>query len=384
MGIFKFDDDPLKHFVRTDGWLPTCSRRRKRMRTGKKSKYIREPKYFTFCAVGAIDVLLLAVHNVIKPSENGFETVYFFDRDRESVIATQRRIPGATGFVGDFVSVVLADEHEDIVRNIEEGGAPLDPLATPTAEDDTLTTRTKQLQREELRRLISSFPFDVINLDIEEYVFRPREELPGKLLAAFRRILEWQRLPLKFGKNRKADIDEFSLLFTTKIGPPNLPEDYLARLSECVRENVNLDGDLGVILEARAGTVDIDEIRLANFELFFKIALPKILARTLMEQDWYVDPEHGIKIYEFQRTYPSGGSYTMLHFVMDIRRHRPPVNKRLPGEASEEAAEAYVRVIRHLFATAEIQVSDATIDTRAIKEGLEAVVARGKEYSQEP
>jgi hypothetical protein len=385
MGTFKYEKDLLKHFIRTDGWLPLCKQRRRLIRAKKTPKNIRELRYFTFCAIGAIDVLMLDVHKVITPSERGFESVFFFDKDRESVLETQSRIPGATGFVGNFVKLVTSEDFEDPGDEDDDpaeqpdAGAN-DPLRSPEGELNTKEVREKALQQEERRRFASCFPFDVINLDLEEYVFKPSEELPGKLLKALRKVLRWQQRPVRISSKRKTQLDGFSLMFTTKIGPDNLPDDYLARLQNSLATNLRRDEHLAPVLLGRAGTTDIAALRQDNFEVFFKLAVPKVLVNTLMSEDWYVEPEKGIKIYEFQRDF-DGGNYKMLHMVMDIRRHDPPRGKRLDGETSAVAAAAYQEVVRHLFANAEIIVSDNTIDVPALTESLNEVIERGQKYS---
>src|ERR1700722_7437800 len=193
MGTFKYEKCLLKHFIRTNGWLPLCRQRRKAIRSKVKAKNQRDLRYFTFCAVGAIDVLMLDVHDILNPTEQGFETVVFFDKDEESVIETQTRIPGSVGFVGDFVKLVTSldsDDDPDIERLIEGND---DFLASPEIEEDTADVRGAKRDREQLQQFFKRFPFDVINLDLEEYVFKPSEELPGKLIKAFRRILMWQQ-----------------------------------------------------------------------------------------------------------------------------------------------------------------------------------------------
>lgn len=376
----------LKHFIRTDGWLPACKRRRKLIRTKKTAKNIRELRYFTFCAIGAVDVLMLDVHRVISPSDQGFESVFFFDKDRESVLETQSRIPGATGFVGDFVKLLTSDELEEPEGEADLTGRPedeaSDPLKSPEAELNTKEVRERALQQEELRRFVSCFPFDVINLDLEEYVFKPSEQLPGKLLKALRKLLRWQQRTVKVGSKRRPPLEGFSLMFTTKIGPDNLPDDYLARLQNSLALNLRRDDQLGPVLRERVGTDDVAELRRTNFEVFFKLAIPKVLANTLMSEDWYIDPEQGIRIYEFQREF-EGGNYKMLHMVMDIKRHDPPRGKRLDGESSIAAGEAYQEVVRRLFAQPEIVVADNTIDGPALTKSLDEIVARGQEYSGE-
>lgn len=382
METFKYERDLLKHFIRTDGWLPLCKQRRRKIRYKVAAKNLRALRYFTFCAVGAIDVLMLDVHNILNPTDRGFETVVFFDKDQESVIETQTRIPGSIGFVGDFVKLVTAldsDDGPDIERLIEGEGA--DFLASPEAEQDTAAVRGEARDREQLRQFFERFPFDVINLDLEEYVFKPSEELPGRLIKAFRRILTWQQRPVKISEHNQKLLDGFSLMFTTKIGPRNLPEDYLARLQNRVHENLQRDNDLNGILQGRAGTADVAALREGNFELFFKLAIPKLLAHTLMAQDWYIDPDRAITIYEFERTF-EGGSYKMLHIVMDIKRHVPPRHQRLDGEHSPVAAEAYQNVIRRLFQQAEIVVAEDRLDQVALKASLDEIIKRGDKYRE--
>jgi hypothetical protein len=386
MGTFKYERDLLKHFIRTDGWLPLCRQRRRKLRHKVTAKNLRDLRYFTFCAVGAIDVLMLDVHNVLNPTDQGFETVVFFDKDQESVIETQTRIPGSVGFVGDFVKLVTtldSDDGPDIERLIESEAE--DFLASPEAEQDTAKVRGEARDREQLRRFFERFPFDVINLDLEEYVFKPSEELPGKLIRAFRRILTWQQRPVKISEHNQKLLDGFSLMFTTKIGPGNLPEDYLTRLQNSLHENLQRDNDLNGILQGRAGTADVAALRQANFELFFKLAIPKLLAHTLMSQDWYIDSDRGITIYEFERQF-EGGSYKMLHIVMDIKRHEPPRHKRLDNEHSAVAAEAYQNVVRRLFQDAEIVISEDRIDQDGLRDSLTAsldeIIQRGDKYRE--
>ena len=381
MGTFKYERDLLKHFIRTDGWLPLCRQRRKTIRSKVRARNIRDLRYFTFCAVGAIDVLMLDVHNILNPTDRGFETVVFFDKDKESVIETQTRIPGSVGFVGDFVKLVTSlDTDDDLnIERLIEGDDDL--LASPEVEEDTADVRGAKRDREQLHQFFRRFPFDVINLDLEEYVFKPSEELPGKLIKAFRRILMWQQRPVVLNSGSQKLLDGFSLMFTTKIGPPNLPEDYLTRLQASLHDNLQRYDDLNAILQGRAGTVDVAALREANFQLFFKLAIPKLLAQTLMSHDWYVDPARGIKIYEFERPF-EGGSYKMLHIVMDIKRHEPPRHRRLDGEHSAVAAEAYQDVIRRLFQQAEIIVLEDGLDRDALTASLDQIIQRGDKYRE--
>src|ERR1700688_2354539 len=104
---FAFEDCLLKHYIRKEVWLPFCRDRLRKIRAAEP-KQPRRLRYFTFCAVGALDVLLLDRERVIRKSNNDeFDTVVFFDRSDEAIIETRKRIPGANGFPGDFAEIIL-------------------------------------------------------------------------------------------------------------------------------------------------------------------------------------------------------------------------------------------------------------------------------------
>src|SRR5208283_2211413 len=241
---FKFEDCLLKHYVRTQGWLPLCRARKLKVNRGVPEKLRRRIRYFTFCAVGAIDVLMLDVAKVLRPSSGDkFNTVVFFDKDADAVNETQKRIPGAIGFPGNFTYVVLAiDPDEDMHKD-------RDYLAPPNDETDQYTTRKRQLTLDQRRKFIRTFPFDVINLDLEEFIFKPNDPFPGKVVNALRKVFEWQRLPLP--QLNDAPLEGFTLMFTTQIGPPNISDEYVNMLREYLVHNLEADSSLGELLQTK-------------------------------------------------------------------------------------------------------------------------------------
>jgi hypothetical protein len=146
-------------------------------------------------------------------------------------------------------------------------------------------------------------------------------------------------------------------MFTTQIGPPNLGDDYLAMLEGYLRRNLQDDPALVAVLMQRTGVDDPGTLRNQDFSEFFRLAMPKIIAYIALEEDWFIDPDHGITIYEFERPSESG-PYKMLHLVMDIKRQTPPKDGRPPGQRGENVGEAYRTVVRGIFENAQIAVSD--------------------------
>jgi hypothetical protein len=373
---FKYEDDLLKHYIRTEAWLPLCRRRLRSLRNQSTAKTMRRLRYFTFCAVGAIDVLMLDVEKVLVRSDSrGFDTVCFFDKSRECVLETQKRIPGAIGFPGDFTQIVLADDPDE--DDLLNGQQSLEPIEV---QEDVYESRRAQLELATRREFVRHFPFDVINLDLEEFLFKPRDPRPGKVINAMRKVFQWQRNKFRLtNAAHRQQIDGFSLMFTTQIGPPSMSEDYSKMLLDCISDNMKRNRDLAQPLIARAGISDAAVLLANDFDLFFKLAMPKLIASALMEEDWYVDPEPGIAIFEFER--PSkDGPYKLLHLIMDVKRHWPPRDKRAPGAMSTVAEQAYQEVILRLFKEPEQLVTNDVLDGDKLRLSLERIKGRRRKY----
>jgi hypothetical protein len=376
--MINFDEDILKHYVRTKGWLPACQRRLTRLRSGRKAREQRRLRYFTFCAVGAVDVLMLDVAQIVRQSTNNrFDTVCFFDKSREDVVETQRRIPGAIGFPGDFVTTVLLNDPEEAL--LAESADSLAPL-----EHDADERRNRELQVRlgERRDFLKQFPFDVINLDLEEYLFKSSQAMPGRVVSALRKILGWQRYPLKRKGFPAERLAEFTLMFTTQVGPREMGSDYLAMLTRRIDDNLAADNALRQSLVERTGASDGAALLGSDFAMFFEFAVPKVLMHTLIEEDWHVDEAHGLKIFEFERD-SEAGPYKMLHFVMDVIRNNPPKENRAPGDDCEAAMVAYRAVAHQVFRELPIPVRLADIDAGELIPTLDQIKARRRKYCPE-
>jgi len=346
-GEFQFEDCLLKHYVRRDVWLPECKSRLKEIRSsvGKHKKgQPRRLKYFTFCAVGALDVLLLDRAKVIRRSSSKeFDTVFFFDRSEDSVIETRKRIPGAVGFPGDFVKVVL------------EAGASLG-LAPPSNAENTKEVRQQQQIRAQHERFLAAFPFDVLNLDVEQYLFKPKEQMPGKLTAALRHIFQWQKREGLSPDGQKYSVNEFTLMFTTQVGPTNLTDEYLAYLRDsCLQQNLNTYEELNAPFLVRSNGKNVANFFADDFAGAFKLAVPKSLAELALEADWYVDDSDGISVYQFDRE-SVDGPYTMLHMTMNVCRQKPTKEQRAPGQKLADVEASHKGTIVQLFESPPIDV----------------------------
>jgi len=322
---------------------------------------------------------MLEVAQVIKRSKAGrFDTVVFFDKNSDLVQKTQQRIPGAIGFPGDFVKVVLLDDPDDGIVI-----AGQDSLLPQVNYDDDLRVRQRQILVDQHHGFIRHFPFDVINLDLEEFLFKPTEALPGQVVNAMRKVFEWQGRSFVTPQNgREQYLDGFSLMFTTRIGPANINEEYLGMLRGYLEDNLRNDETLLPIFQERTGGIDsIANLQQNNFELFFLLATPKVLSSILIESDWYIDPETGINIYEFERTTPGVVPYKMLHLVMDVKRQMPFRVFRPPRVGlAWDVQEAYRTVVHQIFTKCEVTVTLENIDQVALQESLDRIIEQRRLY----
>jgi hypothetical protein len=361
MPKFKYDNCTSKQYVREFGWIPEARARLRRIAesTARKNN-IRRLRYLTFCAEGALDVIALRNAKVIKRSKDDlYDTVTFFDFAPQAVDKTLSLIEGATGIPFDFFDLMSLDYAE------VPDGRKEDDLVRHQEENDITFTEKKQ---EYLYSAFQeSFPFDLINLDVERYVIIPSEQLPGRLLAAWDKMLEWQKRN-GLHQRKPYGIDQFTLLFTTKIGPKNLPDQHRAALVGVLENNLLDMPELKAILVERYGSETAEALFAKNFDEFLKLAVPKALISRAVIKDWILDSELSYRAFEFRRRPEGVDPYTMLHYILHFRRCVPSVTAQLnPHPLPHMIRAAYASAVKVVF-------SSPTEDVDILKVGKEAVL----------
>ena len=133
---FAFEDCLLKHYIRKEVWLPFCRDRLRKIRAATP-KNPRRLRYFTFCAVGALDVLLLDREKVIRKSTTDeFDTVFFFDKSEEAIVEIR---------IGPRVARSSRDQDQDASRfsaKRERDGAMNSRLSVETRPSTQSEVRT--------------------------------------------------------------------------------------------------------------------------------------------------------------------------------------------------------------------------------------------------
>lgn len=336
-----WDDCPKKHFVRRHGWVEAGIVRKIALFKNVPKSRRRQLRLFTFCAAGAVDVYTLKLADIVTTDTRDlFTAVSFCERDSGVEAYIRRALPGAIPFIGEFENLVLLPE--------EYRALAVDPAYDPQTSGD-YSAKDREIARRiiEHREFKESFPYDILNLDFCGYFYKNREPFPGKLFQALRQVMKWQRESVV--KGGAEFISGFTLLLTTSLGPTDLADAYERELVSCIASNLEANGELGDILEGRFGIRDAAQLFAEQFEEFFILALPKIITRLLLQEDWFVDHGQPFQVYSFDRSVENTNDvYKMLHIVFQVKRQDPPREARGLGD-SVEATEAYTSVVRSIF-----------------------------------
>jgi len=317
-------------------------------------------KYFTFCASNAIDVFMLAKADLIPASDRsrGFETVYFCERNAAEYEKTISLV-GQNGFLGKFESLVLFEEDND-TRQFGLDDNPPQHI------------RRKLQDKEQHERFVKSFPFDVINLDMNGVFFPPKAGTISPMLEITRRILDWQQARDATDGHKSR---EFTLLLTSHVSAADANTDAINQLVQRMSLNRDESEEFRTAYQKRFGEVEPEELAEENFPDFFAAALPKVLVRDALDRGW--EPEYrGIFLYE--RVVPSGERrYHMMSSVTHFKRARlPECIDNLVDTAFGQNVESYrditTQVLEHEFCYCDDALQDTDVNVE-VKQHLDAV-----------
>ena len=338
MGHIDYDKDILKHFIRTNGWLPAC--RQQALIVEKRPK--KYPlRYFTFCASGAMDVFMLEKENILTRSRrNGrLEGVYFCEESPED-FGTIARLIGSPeqGFLGEFDKIVLFTDDRDTTGK---------DLYTNAGDYYPEAVRTKLRYKDAQRRLRAALPFDIINLDVYGLMFPskrdPRKYAIAPLIDSIKQLLQWQS-EAQFSKN--CPCQQFTLFLTSHIDPTKTNQDAIEQLANRLADNINTNSEFRSAFVHQYGHQDVDKLIKDNFAEFFGLALPKFLiADALFNLGWEVTsgPTY---LYNRQDKREQDRTYQMMHMI-SVYRRIPDAKRRLDNPQVSKYTTAITQLINN-------------------------------------
>jgi hypothetical protein len=184
------------------------------------------------------------------------------------------------GFLGKLEDVVLFRDDdftaqfptpESIARKLEDEG-----LQDELEKVDKLTLKRTHFN------VMSSFPYDFVNLDFCEYYY---PQPPGMLRVndTVKKVLEWQTRPSDDGNDVR--VQEFILAVTCRHDG-DFPTEAETRLMELIRSNCADSRQYRAEVEKTRGSVRVEEWIARDREDFFFSGWPKDIARSAKEYGW--------------------------------------------------------------------------------------------------
>jgi|GEM_PF-6223238 len=331
-----YDSDPIKHYVRYDGWLEAFRYQHDRVDTAIRDKRRKQPfTYFTFCASNAIDVFMLEKEGfLVRDEASGrLNHVYFCEKDDGEFAQIVNLIKSEqAGLNGDFKEIVLFEDDDDT-----HGKDAVDMEGrTPDK-----AVRDKFRYKELHRRFRNLFPLDVINLDVHGVFFPQHENKYSAMLRAVKKIFEWQEQSLSGEDNHRCE--RFTLMLTTHLEEGFLKAEAVGEMEEIVRDNIANHREFSEAFNAKFGHTDPGALRVADFPTFFSVTLPKLIAPLAREHGWF--GEHR-RIYTYTRsTHAEGPDYHMMSSVINYQKLPPELDRlpRLFDDLPNEFVNRYVR-----------------------------------------
>lgn len=358
-----YERDPLKHFVRKEGWLTAAKQQKHVIRNRSKRIPLR---YFTFCAAEAIDVFMLEREGIINRSAKTgrLEGVYFCEKDLQSfgIIADLIGSP-ENGFQGEFEKIVLfKDDDETMDKTIEDEQEDQDPY--------TPEMRAKLRYKDKHHRLREAFPFDIINLDVCGVMFPPKRNIMAPLLESIIQILDWQtksKFPIS-----EQECKRFTLFLTSHIDPSDTNKEAIEQLENRVIENINMNGDFRSAFVRRYGHDQVKKFVNENFPEFFCVAVPKfIIHEALFRFGWKVTCG---PTYLYNRDYrrEENKQYQIMHSV-SVYERIPGFGNSLDTPHTNQYTQSVTQLISDQIKWVDKTIGDPVI-ARELEEDLNQII----------
>lgn len=273
----KWWDDLKKHRKRLEHWLPHWKA------LAAKIGDERPIRYFTLCARSMIDVFLLVDEGLLKvdPESHSISRVQFCESDKDQFTEIREMIAREdAGFLGRLEEVVLFEDDDFTAQ------CPNPESIERRLEDEGLQSDLQKVDRLLLKRthfnVISSFPYDLVNLDFCQYYYpRPPDML--RINETVKRFLQWQ--------SRASDdvepvrVNEFILAVTCRHDDA-FPTEAETRLLELIRTNCAHSEPYNDEVRKTRGIVQIEDWLVKDREDFFLSGWPKDIAASAKEYGW--------------------------------------------------------------------------------------------------
>lgn len=257
--------DPIKHFVRLNGWVEKSKKRLHRL---EEQDCAREfgIRYFTLCGKEGVDIFLFQREELIKDNGRGFPSVFYCENDYESFVAVKELLGQTLGARDTF-------EH--------------------------------QMTKGHFQRRIQNTPFDIVNLDFSGACF-PQDDQPfSETLTSIESLIHFQ------GGH------SFDLFITFKALRQRDNREAIIELSENMNNNFSEYEEIREKFENQYEVKSIDELLDQDYGRFLLVTFPKIMFSFGRNSNFEVECQMK---YVYKRTPRRGrATYQIIKFLFSFK-----------------------------------------------------------------
>ena len=367
-----YETDLLKHYVRKHGWLTAAEHQKHVIKRRSKKIPLR---YFTFCAVDAIDIFMLKRAEIFKGYEETepLESVYFCEENFDDY-GTIAELIGSSqrGFQGTFEDIVLFKDDEETTGKTIDDESESDDYYTPKL-------REKLRYKERHHRLREAFPFDIINLDLCGVIFPPKKEVIGRLLESIFKILEWQTKS-KFPINER-ECNQFTLFLTAHVSPDRTNQEAVQQLENRIGENLNMSERFKSAFIKRYGHDQVNQLVSEDFPEFFRVGLLKyIIHQTLSSQLGWTVTSSPTYLYNREDKWDKNNPYQIMHTI-SIYKRIPNIQKRLDEPSRSEYVKSVTDLVNDRIQWVDQIIDDPNVMRELVLDLKEIIEVRDQHYN---
>lgn len=322
----------VKHWVRTNAWVPVARQRLQRVRNEREAQYL---KYFTLCAEEAIDVRLFGIQeDLVEVDERGCPQVVFCECYAEQYELIARALGRTNGYKAWFEDLVL-------------------DRASPISQD-----------------FYSELPFDIYNLDFSGVCF-PRADPPfSRTLEAIVSLVEVLGGEASYRRG-------FDIFVTFRAQRSQENEEAIRQLRRNLSANRRDFPWFDQAFEQNYGP-DAGTLVDRQYHQFLLLALPKLLGLFGSECGFRVECLH--RLY-YPRPSAEHPQYRIISFIMSFdwvgTSSSLARSVRQPSPAHVVTAVAYADMVRQAVEQRPINVSALAYDWDQCERELQALLDIG-------
>lgn len=314
--VLDLSRDPVKHFVRVNGWLQAATSRFAKLNAQGAPREFGL-RYLTLCGKEGIDIYLFKRAALIRDNGRGFPSVFYCESYVGNYAQVRELLGKTRSFLGNFEELVNKNYFHEYVTNN---------------------------------------PFDVVNLDFSGSCF-PRADYPfSGTLRSITRLIEFQKG------------NEFDLFVTFKALRSAENNDAVTELVANMETNFEENNEIEEKFKTCFGNLTPDDILEQDYGRFLLATFPKIVFGFGSSNSFVVKcPQKFL----YQRINRRGTKYQIVKFIFSFENLGHSSTFSRASRRTAELAAHYKESTLSDFDVVPLDVDNVVMHNDALKNELE-------------